>query len=208
MTVIVLNSIQIALDGEDLQEGVQVFLETINTYFIWIYTVEMLLKIFAMGLIFGEGAYLKDSWNKMDFVIVVSALYEEYEKQRKANLPPQTTTNKEGVKVIVEEEETEDSTLTVLRSFRILRPLKTIAKNKDLKVIMGAIFSSIPMLMNIIIVLAFFILVMAIAGIQLFSGQLLKKCFLVSTGQFMPDKFCATTTECMKISGDGAAFDN
>ena len=54
--------------------------------------------------------------------------------------------------------------LGALRTLRILRPLKTIAKSEDLKVILTAIISSIPMLLNILIVLGFFILVMAIAG--------------------------------------------
>ena len=33
----------------------------------------MCLKILGMGLIFGKGAYLRDSWNILDFVIVMSA---------------------------------------------------------------------------------------------------------------------------------------
>jgi len=33
----------------------------------------MSLKIFAYGFLFNEGAYLRDSWNILDFVVVVSA---------------------------------------------------------------------------------------------------------------------------------------
>ena len=37
-----------------------------------LYTIEMILKILGLGFIYGEGAYIKDSWNILDFVIVMS----------------------------------------------------------------------------------------------------------------------------------------
>ena len=37
----------------------------------------MILKILGLGFLFNEGAYLKNSWNILDFVIVTSALFEE-----------------------------------------------------------------------------------------------------------------------------------
>ena len=32
----------------------------------------MLLKIMGMGFVFNKGAYLRDAWNILDFVIVTS----------------------------------------------------------------------------------------------------------------------------------------
>ena len=46
---------------------------TIENIFQGIYTVEMVLKILGMGLIFNKGAYLRDYFNMLDFFIVVSA---------------------------------------------------------------------------------------------------------------------------------------
>ena len=80
--------------------------------------------------------------------------------------------------------------MTALRTLRILRPLKTIAKSEDLKVILQAIISSIPMLLNILIVLGFFVLVMAIAGTQLFKGNLLFRCTVMQTGEVLVDDLC------------------
>ena len=37
-----------------------------------LYSIEMLLKILGLGFIYGDGAYIKDSWNILDFVIVMS----------------------------------------------------------------------------------------------------------------------------------------
>jgi hypothetical protein len=46
-----------------------------------------------------------------------------------------------------------------------------------------AIFSAIPYLLDIMIVLIFAFLIFAIAGLQLFSGLLLKNCFDMQTGR-------------------------
>ena len=37
-----------------------------------LYSIEMVLKILGLGFIFGPKAYLQDSWNLLDFVIVIS----------------------------------------------------------------------------------------------------------------------------------------
>lgn len=43
--------------------------------FLSIYTIEMLLKIIGMGFILNKGAYLRDYWNILDFVIVITSYY-------------------------------------------------------------------------------------------------------------------------------------
>ena len=49
------------------------FFQTSENVFLILYSIEMILKIMGMGFIFGEKAYLKDSWNILDFVIVISS---------------------------------------------------------------------------------------------------------------------------------------
>lgn len=49
------------------------FFETAENVFLILYTMEMVIKIMGMGFIIGEKAYLKDSWNILDFVIVISS---------------------------------------------------------------------------------------------------------------------------------------
>jgi hypothetical protein len=61
-----------------------------------------MLKIFAVGLICGHKAYLKESWNILDFVIVIAGLVEfilDFAKVKGVNL-------------------------RALRTLRVLRPLK------------------------------------------------------------------------------------
>lgn len=71
--VILANSITLAREDpqavsttptEDLLENV----------FLALYTMEMVFKILGLGLIFsGPGSYLRDPWNILDFIIVMSA---------------------------------------------------------------------------------------------------------------------------------------
>lgn len=72
--------------------------------------------------------------------------------------------------------------LNALRSLRILRPLRTISSIKNLKKILITLFSAIPLMLNTVIILLFFLMVFAIAGLQLYMGLLKKKCFSASTG--------------------------
>jgi hypothetical protein len=51
-----------------------------------------------------------------------------------------------------------------LRTFRVLRPLKTISSIQGLKVIMQALFAAMPLLADTLLILTFFFFVFSIAG--------------------------------------------
>ncbi|KAF5394348.1 Voltage-dependent calcium channel type A subunit alpha-1 [Paragonimus heterotremus] len=48
------------------------FQEQTETYFLIIFCVEALLKIVALGFLFHKGAYLRNIWNIIDFIVVVT----------------------------------------------------------------------------------------------------------------------------------------
>ncbi len=128
--------------------------------------MEMALKILGMGFIWNKGSYLRDSWNILDFVIVMSGYAGMIMSGG-------------------------GSSLAALRSFRVLRPLKTISGIEGLRLIVSAILASMPLLRDTIIVLLFFFIIFAIAGLQLFSGVLKRRCIFIETG--IPnenDEFC------------------
>ena len=122
--------------------------------FLYLYTAEMLLKIFGQGMVLNEGSYLRDSWNILDFIIVISAY-----------LPLVFASEGSGLN------------LSILRSFRVLRPLRTISSVKHLRIILVTLGAAVSLLINTLIILLFFFLIFAIAGLQLFSGYLLRRCF-------------------------------
>ena len=43
-----------------------------DIYFIIYFTVEMILKVFALGFYGGDSSYMSDSWNWLDFIVVIS----------------------------------------------------------------------------------------------------------------------------------------
>ena len=125
--------------------------------FLSLYTMEMILKIFGLGLILNKGSYLRDSWNILDFVIVASGYLPMILSSDSANL-------------------------NVLRSFRVLRPLRTISGIEGLRILVSALLSALPLLRDTILVLFFFFIIFAIAGLQLWPGILKKRCIEIETG--------------------------
>ena len=55
--------------------------------------------------------------------------------------------------------------LSVLRSFRVIRPLRTISSIEGMRVIVSALVNSMHLLGDTILVLLFFFLIFAIAGV-------------------------------------------
>ena len=51
-------------------------LEFIGEIFTIAFAVEMCLKIFAQGMIIHKNAYLRDAWNWLDFIVVVTGIME------------------------------------------------------------------------------------------------------------------------------------
>lgn len=47
------------------------FQEQIEYVFIVVFTIECVLKVIALGFLFHAGAYLRNAWNILDFIIVV-----------------------------------------------------------------------------------------------------------------------------------------
>ena len=86
--------------------------------------------------------------------------------------------------------------LSVLRAFRVLRPLRTISSIEGLRMLVTALISALPLLRDTIIVLIFFFLIFAIAGLQLWLGVLKKRCVNIVTGVPHPDDELCGNRQC------------
>ena len=69
--VIIVNSLFLAMD-DPLATTPPVYSSYSDKIFLALYSTEMVLKITALGFLFNKGAYLRDAWNILDFVIVGS----------------------------------------------------------------------------------------------------------------------------------------
>ena len=51
-------------------------LDLVGRVFVFIFTLEAILKIMALGLVCGNKAYFKSGWNVIDFSVAVTGLLE------------------------------------------------------------------------------------------------------------------------------------
>ena len=155
LCVIITNSVLLAL--YDPITGTSGEPNSVDDFLLGVYTAEMTLKIFGLGFILHKKSYLRDPWNVMDFVIVVTA-YIPY-------IVSSSTVN-----------------LQALRSLRVLRPLRTISNITALRVLIVTLLGALPSLMETLLILGFLFVIFAIAGLQLFSGLMKKRCFSLDMG--------------------------
>ena len=113
-----------------------------------LFTLEMIIKIVALGFIAnGKPSYIRDWWNALDFLIVFSAI----------------------LSIAIHDKNL--AVLKGLRMLRILRPLRLISRNKGLKISIISLFYSIPQILNLLLIVCFFIFLLSILGTTLFKGK-------------------------------------
>ncbi|XP_025052695.1 sodium channel protein type 4 subunit alpha isoform X2 [Alligator sinensis] len=117
--------------------------------FTGIYTFESMIKILARGFCIDSFTFLRDPWNWLDFSVIVMAYTTEF---------------------------VDLGNISALRTFRVLRALKTITVIPGLKTIVGALIQSVKKLSDVMILTVFCLSVFALIGLQLFMGNLRHKC--------------------------------
>uniref|UniRef100_A0A4W6CHR2 Sodium channel protein n=1 Tax=Lates calcarifer TaxID=8187 RepID=A0A4W6CHR2_LATCA len=117
--------------------------------FTAIYTFESAIKILARGFCLLPFTFLRDPWNWLDFTVIVMAYLTEF---------------------------VDLGNVSALRTFRVLRALKTISVIPGLKTIVGALIQSVKKLADVMILTVFCLSVFALIGLQLFMGLLRQKC--------------------------------
>lgn len=61
-------------ENSEMQPWQNILVNKSESFYIAFFTVEAAIKIIAMGMIFGEGSYLRDPWNWLDFAVVITSL--------------------------------------------------------------------------------------------------------------------------------------
>uniref|UniRef100_A0A7N6BEB4 Voltage-dependent T-type calcium channel subunit alpha n=1 Tax=Anabas testudineus TaxID=64144 RepID=A0A7N6BEB4_ANATE len=152
---IFLNCITIALERPDIQPNSmeRVFLSVSNYIFTVIFVGEMMIKVVAMGLYFGNGVYLQSSWNVLDGLLVFVSLVDILVSIASAG----------GNRIL--------GILRVLRLLRTLRPLRVISRAPGLKLVVETLITSLRPIGNIVLICCAFFIVFGILGVQLFKGK-------------------------------------
>lgn len=157
----------------------QIFDDVIFAFF----SLEMTIKMVAMGG-WGKGTYLADSWNRLDFFIVMSGALEYCLQVENLNL-------------------------TAIRTIRVLRPLRAINRipsefifklvNKDqilngtlfilgMRILVMLLLDTLPMLGNVLLLCFFVFFIFGIIGVQLWEGILRQRCVLQLPPNIAPPK--------------------
>jgi len=71
--IIIANSVTMIFDDSATSDNPNPIFAVLESTFLVLYTIEMGFKIIGLGFIFGPATYMKDSWNILDFFIVMSS---------------------------------------------------------------------------------------------------------------------------------------
>ena len=147
--------------------------------FLVIFAIEMVLKMIAMGLIMHPNAYLRSTWNWLDFVVVTTGTLT----MLFPTLPAVNT----------------------IRLVKMLRPLRSINRVRGMRVLVQTILKAGPQICNVLVFLLFFLIIFALFGVAFFRGNLRHTCHApdgaggwASTG-ITCDAECSWDSETLKL---------
>uniref|UniRef100_A0A673LXL2 Voltage-dependent T-type calcium channel subunit alpha-1G-like n=1 Tax=Sinocyclocheilus rhinocerous TaxID=307959 RepID=A0A673LXL2_9TELE len=157
MLVILLNCITLGMfqpceDSHCETERCKI-LEDFDDFIFAFFAVEMVIKMVALG-IFGKKCYLGDTWNRLDFFIVLAGMLEY-------------SLNLQNV------------SFSAVRTVRVLRPLRAINRVPSMRILVTLLGPAVPAGHGIVLLLCFFVFfIFGIVGVQLWAGLLRNRCFL------------------------------
>ena len=133
-------------------------LEIVDFVFTFLFLIEAIIKIIALGFFYSSipaNAYIMNGWNILDFIVVTASMIDFI--------------------VLIQNSNSVDTSqlqsLKALRALRALRPLRMISRNEGMRLVVNALFASIPSMTNVLIVCLLFIMIFASTGISFFAGK-------------------------------------
>ncbi|XP_051770007.1 voltage-dependent T-type calcium channel subunit alpha-1G isoform X11 [Ctenopharyngodon idella] len=156
MVVILLNCVTLGMfqpceDSHCDSERCEI-LQDFDDFIFAFFAVEMVIKMVALG-IFGKKCYLGDTWNRLDFFIVLAGMLEY-------------SLNLQNV------------SFSAVRTVRVLRPLRAINRVPSMRILVTLLLDTLPMLGNVLLLCFFVFFIFGIVGVQLWAGLLRNRCFL------------------------------
>lgn len=143
--LILLSCVFLALDDPTVPQASLLgrTIAIMDVVFAVVFAVESLLKIIAHGLFTPEGGYLRNGWNRLDFVVVLFGLLSFAAPG-----------------------------LTIVRALRALRPLRVAVRSESIRVVVNALLYAIPNVANVFALAGVSWLIFAIMAVNLVGGAL------------------------------------
>ena len=125
----------------------------VDLTFLIIFAIEMVIKMLAQGLMLHPNSYLRQGWNWLDFLVVIIGFIEMFSN----GLPG----------------------ISTLRLIKTLRPLRSLQRIRGMRVLVQCILEAMPQMCNVLLFLAFIIVIFGLLGCALFKGSLRHSCHVL-----------------------------
>lgn len=147
IVMIVLSAVQLSLDSplDDPHSTMKKSLFWIDVATTVVFILEALMKNLTYGFLMnGQWSYIRQPWNILDFIIIIFSVM---------SIGPFSDNFK------------------TIKIFRILRSMRLISRNEQLKVAVRALFFAIPNILNITIIMLLFFLIFGVIAVSYFKGK-------------------------------------
>ena len=143
LCAIVIGTVLLALEGPPgtLPAETLFLFGLVNDFLFCIFLVEFVSKVIAYGFMFTPQSYIKNLWNRLDFIVVTGSI-----------------ANYLGANA------------GFVRLLRCLRPLRIINRNEGMKVIISAVLDSLAVNVGVLALSGLGLLMFSILGVSLFGG--------------------------------------
>lgn len=168
LLVICTNCTILATD-DPTKEGLPYWIQCFNVVFQAIYTVELVMKMVAFGIVVPEGAFLRDVWNIADLLIVIFG-FLDLSEVLDIGFDPRP-----------------------LRIFRVFRPFGNAIRLEGVKSIMIVLSTSLYLLVYFAIIYLLYLIIFAVIGLQLWHDKFDMRCMNEATKEFDRDLFCGAS---------------
>jgi hypothetical protein len=123
----------------------EIMASRLNDFLFVTFAIEMGLNVISKGLVQMEGAYLRSPWNVLDLFVLLLSVAEK-------------VMSGSGI-------------ARVFRLGRVLRPLRAMKRNKDMKFIIESIFQSATSMGYILILGSIIFIIFGVVSLSLFMGR-------------------------------------
>mmetsp|Transcript_88982 Transcript_88982/g.157547 ORF Transcript_88982/g.157547 Transcript_88982/m.157547 type:complete len:1931 (-) Transcript_88982:53-5845(-) len=191
LLTIIVSSISLAFENPyQMPDSEAVLLQgVVDKVSVGIVTIEMVIRMLVMGLWkspadCGPGelpGYFRVGWHVVDFIVVVSGmLYIVTDAVASGQLG--------AIKVV-----------RALKMAGVLRPIRLVSKSSGVRLIIEALLTAIPVLLNMVFICTLFFFGFTLLFVGIFKGSLWH-CSLDPTGELRPD--IVTRKDCLRAGGE------
>eukprot|EP01065_Artemidia_motanka_P023713 TRINITY_DN28384_c0_g1_i1.p1 TRINITY_DN28384_c0_g1~~TRINITY_DN28384_c0_g1_i1.p1 ORF type:complete len:1694 (+),score=549.11 TRINITY_DN28384_c0_g1_i1:89-5170(+) len=135
------------LDDENSDKAKVV--QTLDRVVLGMFVAEMLLRMVALGAFRGKNCYWKNSWNRLDFIVVVGSLLGEVFERRG---------------------------FSAFRAFRAMRIMRAVKFFNGIRDIMDSLRKGISLVIDNAVFMLFFFLVFGVMAVEFYQNSMSRVC--------------------------------